>query len=174
MKEIVLTRGYVALVDDEDYEFIMQWRWHFWTHNRPGRSQTYAQRNLARGKAVRMHNVIAERMGLIGLPDHINGNGLDNRRENLRSATPSQNSAGARWPVGRSGYRGVWQTPAGTWRAKVGLTYLGVFATAEESARIRDDAAFERWGEFAVLNFPRLVREAVEREEERQREAVPA
>ena len=91
--------------------------------------------------------------------DHINGNSLDNRRENLRLATCQQNS-GNRGQIRRSPwpYKGVRQRkPDGPWTAQIGidygLVYLGSFKTSEDAARAYDDAASAHYGEFASLNF---------------------
>jgi hypothetical protein len=88
-------------------------------------------------------------------------NGLDNRRSNLRPATPSQNSGNARRPSDNtSGFKGVtFYGRTGRWRAYIGghlrQRHLGYFRTAEEAARAYDEAAIDTWGEFAHLNFPK-------------------
>jgi hypothetical protein len=93
--------------------------------------------------------------------DHINGDGLDNRRSNLRLATGSQNQGNSR--KRRDGvtsqYRGVsWNKRAGKWQALLRregkLQYLGYFSDEEAAARAYDAAALEQWGSFARLNFP--------------------
>jgi hypothetical protein len=94
MKEIPLTKGAVALVDDIDYDYLMQWKWHL-------SSRGYAMRDARRkvkgwkvGHAYQMGQVVAKRMGLQSVGsqtvDHENRNRLDNRRENLRLATKSE------------------------------------------------------------------------------------
>lgn len=158
-REIPLTRGMVALVDDEDYGWLSQWKWYY-----SGRG--YVCRNVRRdGKNVLlpMHRVImGEPVGLE--VDHKNHNKLDCRRANLRIATHAQNQQNGkkqktntssrykgvsrhrrttRW-VGGIGYRGRW-------------TYLGVFLTEEDAARAYDAKACEYFGEFACLNFPEEV-----------------
>ena len=89
--------------------------------------------------------------------DHINRNGLDNRRSNLRLATHAQNEANK---PPRGEYKGAyWCKKSGRWRASIRvdgrLRHMGRFATREEAARVYDDAALEAFGEFAYLNFPR-------------------
>lgn len=141
-----------AIVDVEDAEAVSQRYW------RPHVSEA----NLyAKGGGVLLHRFI------LGLPphnprvDHIDGDGLNNRRENLRLATPAQNSANMRArPGSLSGFKGVtWSKNAKRWRAKIRANgrhrHLGYFTSEEEAARAYDDAARELHGEFACVNFPR-------------------
>lgn len=89
--------------------------------------------------------------------DHIDGNTLDNRRENLRICTRQENAAARKFPRGTSGFRGV-SYHCGKWQASIRvdgtLVYLGRFDSAEDAARQYDDAALEAFGNFAKLNFP--------------------
>lgn len=160
MKEIELTQGRVALVDDEDYETLAQFKWTL----RKNRGCAYAYRTAYRGgtrRTVLMHRQI------IGVPrgvevDHVNGDGLDNRRSNLRPANRSQNCYNMRRRRNRSGYKGV-RFHSTTHRAKPWYatikacgeqTFLGYFSTAEDAARAYDEAAIKIHGRFARLNFP--------------------
>ena len=91
--------------------------------------------------------------------DHINGNGLDNRRSNLRPASRSQNGANRGAPSNNtSGFKGVTRFRL-KWMAKIqvhGRTiHLGLFATPQEAARAYDTAALEHFGEYARPNFPK-------------------
>jgi hypothetical protein len=94
------------------------------------------------------------------LVDHRNRNGLDNRRENLRPSTNSQNLGNRIGsPNSSSKYKGVhWDSTRGKWRTQAqhdGKTYrLGRFDSEEEAAAAYDRKALELWGEFALLNFP--------------------
>lgn len=161
MPIIQLSQGKVAVVSDEDFEFLMQWKW---CVNKGG----YVHRGFRENKVQRslyMHRVVIERMTGAPIPagyevDHANGDRLDNRRENLRLATPRQNrgnNGGHRDSVSR--YKGVGlEKRTGRWFARMKIagkhTYLGSFVTEEEAARAYDAKAREVHGEFARLNFP--------------------
>lgn len=159
MKIIPLTRGMEAAVSDEDFDYLNQWSWSTLLTN----SGTYACRGYRENGQqifVYMHKVVAERIGLIGLADHKDRNGLNNQRDNLRQATNSQNIANRGMPShNTSGYKGIYfDKRRGNWTAKVGFnksyTHLGTFNTAIEAAKAYDRAAKRLHGEFAVLNFP--------------------
>lgn len=157
MKEIELTRGFVALVDDEDFEKVSAYSWYAKpTKNYP--NLTYAERSdwiNGRKTRMKMHRLI------MGAPagvvvDHINGNCLDNRRSNLRLCRQKMNIGARRNNKNNtSGYRGVNLHSGGYgYAARVGGKYIGHFKDIVEAARARDEAAIEIYGEFAVLNFP--------------------
>ena len=163
--------GRVALVDDEDYELVSQYRWHVVQRSRRGRTDMgpYAQANIrladGRETTTKMHNLI---MGAKGI-DHRNGDGLDNRRSNLRPATHGQN--GANRPMTASntaGFKGVQHHRGGgkPWRAQIGVGrkkyHLGLFATPEAAARAYDAAARKFHSDFARLNFEENVTSDVE------------
>ncbi len=159
MKQIALSRGLVALVDDEDYEKVKAYNWYARSNERG--ETWYAVRVVynqdGTTQTIRMHNFI------MGIPegmqmDHVDRNGLNNQRQNMRVATRSQNMANRDIPLGTNPYRGVYETSSGRWRATIAHqgrgTHLGVYDTAEEAARSWDKKAKELHGEFAVLNFP--------------------
>jgi hypothetical protein len=157
MKEISLTQGKVALVDDCDFEYLNQWNWHY--HKRG-----YAVCNVGgrkRHQLRTMHSMIASRMRLVLITkevDHKDGNGLNNQRNNLRPATSSQNKMNQKLKINNiSGFKGVsWDKENNKWRASIGLNgrnlKLGRFTTPIEAAKVYNTAALEYFGEFARLN----------------------
>jgi hypothetical protein len=156
MRTIGLTRGLVALVDDDDYDELTKTSWYAAKH-KFGYYAARGQRINGRTCGILMHRQILRTPA--GLwTDHINGDKLDNRRANLRIATPANNIHNTP-PRGTSGYRGVSFHPhTGKWRARLKVagitTSLGLFDSAEAAARAFDAAAPEIYGEFAWLNFP--------------------
>lgn len=157
MKEIPLTRGYVALVDDEDYERVVaSGSWCARPNGRTVYAQQRATRADGRGTTIQLHQFIAGTTHV----DHKNGDGLDNQRSNLRVATQGQNMFNKRlYASSTSGFKGVTRRKGtGKWAAQIQggghHRYLGQFATPEEAARAYDVAAVELFGEFARLNFP--------------------
>lgn len=149
MKKIKLSNcEKYALVDDDLFEELNKRSWRL---DVDGYVRT--------GNYDRMHRIIAKTpKGM--LTDHINGNKLDNRLENLRNCTNQQNQANRGAPVNnRSGYKGVSQHHAGaSFRAAIThhnkFIHIGAYPTAEEAARAYDEKAREFWGEYAYQNFP--------------------
>ena len=156
MKEIPLTQGKVAIVDDDMYDYLMQWKWQY-------TSAGYAARPAprVRGKSHRsilMHREIMETPANLEV-DHIDGNTLNNSRANLRNCTRAQNMKDRkRRRRNTSGYTGVYVNKmAKKWQAFIRhddkILYLGLFRDPAEAARIRDAKARELYGEFATENF---------------------
>jgi hypothetical protein len=127
------------------------------------KTRLYAARNIinetGKIKIVRLHREIMKAPAKL-LVDHRNGNSLDNRRDNLRLATLSQNACNVR--INKAGcssrYRGVrWSKVGKRWEAQLGFKrksiFLGHFDSEEEAARVYDEAAKKYHGEFARLNF---------------------
>lgn len=157
MKEILLTQGKVALVDDEDFEYFNQWKW---SASKQGNTY-YALRKVTVSKnkelTTIMHRVITQALHGINI-DHINGNGLDNQRKNLRFATKAQNAMNKNKQCNNvSGYKGVsWAKRQKKWRACIMVigrnVHLGYFTIKETAALAYDKAAEKYYGEFARLN----------------------
>lgn len=156
-REIPLRGGGVAIVDEADFEMLNQYKWSLFTH--PRTRVSYARGTVAKWTQAFMHRFI---MGLTDRSirvDHKNGNGLDNRRSNLRIATASQNRFNAdKNRTTKNKYKGIWFKPqTGRWSAQIRAHgqrfHLGFFDTPEEAARAYDQAAKEKHGEYAKLNF---------------------
>lgn len=154
MKEIPLTQGKVTLVDDVDYDYLMQWKWHAFK----SRSTWYASRSNNPGKPILMHRaLLGDTLHEKQLADHENGDGLDNQRLNLRAADHTKNGQNRRPNKNsRSGLKGVF--PKGRkWLAVIvveGRAHrLGRFSRAIDAAVAYDEAAQRYFGEFARLNF---------------------
>jgi hypothetical protein len=149
MREIALFNGRgIALVDEEDFDRVMRYSWHF---HRP----RYAAAHIRGCGTVGLHRFIVRPMpGKV--VDHINHDGLDNRRENLRECSHSENTAHRllSMSVSASGYFGVHEHRVGRWDVVVARRYVGRFSDVHEAARAYDSAALKKWGEFATLNFP--------------------
>lgn len=165
-REIPLTKGYVAIVDDDDFEQLSATKWcvkisgkyryaYGWvpipTYNR-------WRQVVKRGRSELMHRYItgAEPGQQV---DHVNHNGLDNRRENLRLCSRAENQANQLPRGGSSCYRGVsWYKPSQKWVAQLqsggAHVYREYFNDEVDAAKAYDAAAREQFGEFANLNFP--------------------
>lgn len=152
MKELRLSKDLVALVDDEDYDDLVQYNWY------PLIGYCTYARAYINGETVMLHNYLVHPPDGL-LVDHKDRDGLNCQKHNMRLATRAQNAANSpriQSETG-SGYRGVvynWNK----WRARIKVCgefiYLGSFVTKEEAARAYDTAARQHHGEFAVLNFP--------------------
>lgn len=165
MKEIPLSQEFYAIVDDECFEFINQFNWR--VHKNPNSLTYYAMRSLPLSDGtITLHQELWYHFrGPIrdGYDiDHINQNGLDNRLENLRLATPQQNAANRSKVQSRktlSQYKGVSKTH-GRWAASIGFNgkaiHIGCFDTEEQAARAYDAKAKELFGDFAYCNFSSL------------------
>lgn len=157
MKEIPLSQGKTALVDDEDYDWLSQWKWYavkmkgkFWYASR--------KENNPKRHAVFMHREIM--MAPKGMDiDHHDGNGLNNTRKNLRVCTRSENACNRRLPIiNTTGYKGVtWNKLEQKYKARIVTNgkgiHLGYFSDPLQAAFAYDEAAKKYHGEFAKLNF---------------------
>jgi len=163
LRTIQLTRGLVAIVDDEDFEWISKFRWYASAPSKSG--CVYAVRTarvpgLKNPRTFKMHREIVGAVEGYDV-DHANGNTLDNTRGNLRVASKRDNMRNKRKMRGSysSRFTGVSRdVDCKRWLARIGgrdgeIT-LGRFLTEEEAARAYDAKARELYGEFARLNFP--------------------
>lgn len=155
--ELILTKGKTTRISLEDAERVLAHKWCV-TVTRKG--FWYAKRKVVRpdGKATSemLHRfVLSAPKGLD--VDHINGDTLDNRRENLRTATRSQNAINrhAKLPGKTSRFRGVsWDRHKGRWRAFVSRLHIGYFASEDAAAKAYDEAVRRLYGRFASPNNP--------------------
>ena len=166
MKKIPLTKGQVAIVDDEDFEYLSQFKWHF----KKGRCKKigYAARCEYLGKVdgrykqitILMHKEIMNSFD--HEIDHRDGDGLNNQKFNLRPATSSQNAMNRtkqRFNNGptSSKYKGVyWHSRDKHWVARITVDRrvipIGIFCTEIDAAMAHDEAALKYHGEFAKIN----------------------
>ena len=157
MKEIQLTQGKVALVDDEDYEYLMQWKWY--VNNFRGKS--YAVRNfkIAKGNrtAILMHReIMIPKKGFV--IDHVDSNTLNNLKNNLRICTQGENLTNQKiYKNNKSGYKGVYLCKKGNkYKAEIRKNnikyFLGFYIEIKDAARAYNEAAIKYHGEFANLN----------------------
>jgi hypothetical protein len=159
--EIPCTKGYTAVVDDEDYELVSRYSWYADEKGRMVYASTtvrFGPRAENKKQHIKMHRLIA---GVLHDPsilvDHWNRDSLDNRRSNIRIATPTQNSANMSVRHDNTvGYKGVRVTISGMYQARIKIagreTNLGSFSTPEEAAMAYNEAAASLHGEFAGLN----------------------
>lgn len=153
VKEIPLTQGKVALVDDEDYERVIKYKWYACKN-----SNTYYVKHT-----INHHSKFLLHRFILGVKsneqvDHINNNGLDCRRCNLRITTQSQNLMNAKKrPNTSSKYKGVnWCKQTHKWSAKIQVNgkrkHLGRFSNEDDAGKAYNEAAKKHYGEYARLN----------------------
>lgn len=159
MIEIFLTRGKTTIIDDEDYVLVKKHKWFAKKdYHTYGTEKFYANTRIVvegKPKIIQMHRIIlgAEEGQLV---DHKNGDGLDNRRENLRFASYSDNARN-KASIGVSSYKGVyWKKKNCKWCSQIWTgdkkIHLGLFDYEEDAAKAYNKAAQEYFGEFARLN----------------------
>jgi len=157
MKKIPLTKNQIAIVDDEDYEYLMQWKWHA-KYNEYTKTYYAARRGrqdegLMWKKYIYMHRVLSSCPSDMFV-DHINHATSDNQKFNLRNVTKSQNGMNRGIQSNNTfGIKGVWQrTENNTWRASIAINgkkiNLGKFQTKEEAIEARQEAEERYFGEY--------------------------
>lgn len=160
MAEIILSNGGVATVDAGDLALVSGYTWRRRDES-PTRSYAVTSFRVgAKIKNVLMHRLLTDfRYPCV---DHRDGDGLNNRRSNIRASSIAENNQNARCHRNnKCGFKGVhWSKPNGKWRAAIQANgkrrMLGVFTNAEAAARAYDAAAIELHGEFARLNVSRV------------------
>ena len=159
MKLINLTQGKFAQVDDDDYEFLMQWKWYIHV----SKNNNYVCRSARIGEysnkrcAIKMHRVILGITDSKVFVDHKDHNGLNNQKNNLRVATRSQNNTNRKSKRnGTSIYLGVSKFN-NKWRASIrsngNYFYIGLFISEIDAAKAYDKKAMELHGKWANFNF---------------------
>ena len=161
-REIPLSQGKVALVDEEDYEAVSAFKWHAHRHKGIWYADRYIRKADGRLSQRGLHQFILQPPPDLYV-DHADGDGLNNQRSNLRLATRSENSQNQRRRTreGRcaSRFRGVaWDRERRLWRSKICVNgrdlHLGRFADEHAAALAYDAAARLHFGVFASPNFP--------------------
>lgn len=176
VRKIKLTNGMTALVDNDDYCLVNQYKWRYWKkpNNITGYAYTSIKINNKWKNSVQMHRLI---LGLTNpqiITDHKNDNGLDNRKANLRICSKQENNCNVnKRKNNTSGYKGVYKREYGynlnkygnkirykkknIWECHIRFSgktiHIGVFSTKIEAAKAYDKKAKELFGEFARLNF---------------------
>ncbi len=159
VREIPLTRGKVALVDDDDFDLVSTFKWCASQDRRTWYAQSVHRVN-GRRVHVRLHRIVLGVNDRSQQVDHVNGNGLDCRRCNLRIATSAQNAMNRKTRVdSKSGMKGVKQSHGclNRWTAHIKRDgrhiHVGSFSTPEDAARAYDQVARRLFGEFARTNY---------------------
>ena len=157
MKIIKLTMGHETMVDDEDFEYLNQWKWHVLC----GKGKIYAASTIKinnKQTTIYLHQMILRPMPGYET-DHLDSNGLNNCRGNLRYATHTQNNRNRKKRKSTTSiYKGVcWHRKKMEWRSEIRLNgtkkWLGAFYNEVDAALAYDRKAKELFGEFARTNF---------------------
>jgi hypothetical protein len=154
-KEIKLTKGFTAIVDDEDFEYLNQWKWQA---EKSKRGCYYACRTIQKENKkihVKMHRLIMAAVEGMDV-DHRDGNGLNNRRYNLRACTHLNNCHNRRHlrRENISGISGVqWDNRRGKWRSRIIVErkeiHLGRFSSLSEAINARREAEILHYGKYS-------------------------
>ena len=157
MKLIPLTKGFFAKVDDDDYERLSKFRWQVLRQNKYSKSWYARRGDRSTGKLITvfMHkDVFGDYSGRM---DHIDGDGLNNQKSNLRMATPVQNGMNRRLQVHTSPFKGVsFQTKNAKYKASIRIDkkdkYLGLYDSPVDAAFAYDYVASLHYSEFEMTN----------------------
>ena len=157
-KEIQLTKGQVAIVDDDMFDYLNQWKWQA---SEQKNGKFYAQRKIkvnSLRKCIMMHRLIVNNTDIKLHTDHINGITLDNRKINLRICTNSQNQMNKKVQINnKNGLKGVSFNKEKK-KYEVSITikgnkiFLGYYFNPIDAAKAYNEAAIKYFGEFANLN----------------------
>lgn len=154
MIKILLTQDKFTLIDNKDFDIISKYKWY--AHRR--RKNYYAE-TTKKQKHILMHRLIMNIINPEIQIDHIDGNGLNNQRHNLRICTHQENHFNKKSRKNSSSkFKGVsWHSSHKKWRCVIGINtkhiHLGYFDNEKEAAYVYDIAAKQYFGEFANLNF---------------------
>lgn len=160
MKKIKLTQNQYALVDEEDFDFINQFRWQaIYKPNSNYFIATKADKRInGKQRHTYMHRLIMNAPTGLDI-DHINHDGLDNRKCNLRLCTKKENRMNIKKKESRWGYKGIdfRDSNKNKWIAQIKFNkksiYIGCYPDKISAAKAYDEKAKELFGEFAHLNF---------------------
>ncbi len=159
VKHIPLTQGKFAIVDDEDYDYLMQWKW----FAAKDKNTYYAKRNQVvaeikfgeKRTTLSMHRIIMKTP--IGMEvDHRDHNGINNRKKNMRNCSHMHNLQNKISIIGTSQYKGVYKRGC-KWIAAIRhnrkIRHIGIYLSEETAAKAYDEKAVECFGAFAHTNF---------------------
>ena len=155
---IKLTQDKYAIIDDEDFKLVDQYKWHVLKTSVNNYAATNAGGRKNR-KYILMHKLILDYFGFSDI-DHINGNALDNRKQNLRICSRQQNIRNKKKcnKICSSQYKGVWfRKDTQKWSSEITVDYkkicLGCFVNEVDAAKAYNEVAREYFGKFAKLNI---------------------
>lgn len=151
-REIALTQGKIALVDEADYDTVAKYKWSAYRRGRTFYAETASRKPDGTPTTLQMHRLILSSAPRVGV-DHIDGDGLNNQRHNLRPASNAENQRNSRRRTDNTtGYKGVTRRRA-RFRAQIRVDgkriYLGSFDTPQAAYEAYCRAASELHGEFA-------------------------